>query len=473
VTLTVAGLTWSVGGHAILDRVDLTVPAGAMVALIGPNGSGKSSILRGIARLQSFDRGAVHLAGDDLAALPRRALGRTLALVEQQAGTDLDITVLDVVLLGRTPYRRPLQGETDRDLELATAALRDVGMADLADRSWHTLSGGERQRVHLARAIVQEPTVLLLDEPTNHLDAHHQLQLLSMVRTAGLTTLAAIHDLNLAATYFDQLVVLDHGRVHAAGTVAEVLTTDMLREVFAVDATITRHADGRPVVVLDGPVTDARRRPTLPGSMDSSPPPLPTPPARAREAASLTVLLGGARSGKSAFAERWGHEHAAGGGAVAVLATAEIVDDEMADRIARHRALRPASWTTIEEPLDLAGAIGLAPPEALLIVDCLTTWLGNLTFHGVAAEIDVRARAALAAIGARSGATVVVSNEVGLGIVPGDAMTREYRDALGRLNQSFVAAADQALLLVAGRALRLDPATPSGSATEPRGGSSR
>jgi adenosyl cobinamide kinase/adenosyl cobinamide phosphate guanylyltransferase len=171
----------------------------------------------------------------------------------------------------------------------------------------------------------------------------------------------------------------------------------------------------------------------------------------------LTVLLGGARSGKSALAERWGHAHATDGGSVAVLATAEIIDDEMADRIEQHRSLRPATWVTIEEPLDLASGIKLAPPHALLIIDCLTTWLGNLMFHGVAGDVDERADAALAAIAARVGSTVVVSNEVGLGIVPADPATREYRDVLGRLNQQFVDAADHAYLLIAGRALRLDP----------------
>jgi iron complex transport system ATP-binding protein len=260
-TLTVRGVTWSVDGATILDDVDLDVPGGSMVGLIGPNGSGKSSILRTIARLQQPDRGVASLDGTDLTTIPRRSLGRALALVEQHAGTDLDITVLDVVLLGRTPYHKPLRGESDRDLQLASDALRDVDMLAFADRLWHTLSGGERQRVHLARAIVQEPQLLLLDEPTNHLDAHHQLQLLAMVRAAGLTTLAAIHDLNLAAMYFDRLVVLHRGRVHAAGPARDVLTVEMLREVFTVDATIVEHdGDGRPIVVLERPITSGVSR---------------------------------------------------------------------------------------------------------------------------------------------------------------------------------------------------------------------
>lgn len=256
-SLTVAGVTWDIDQTRILDDVDLVVPDSRMVGLIGPNGSGKSSVLRSIARLQSFDRGVVSLDGDDLADLPRPSLGQRLALVEQQAGTDLDITVVDVVMLGRTPYRKPLQGDTDEDLDLVADALRGVGMLHLADRSWHTLSGGERQRVHLARAIVQQPDLLLLDEPTNHLDVKHQLQLLELVRDAGLTTLAAIHDLNLAVKFFDEVVVLDGGQVYTAGPIETVITVDMLQAVFEVDCTIIHHpTNGIPVIILDQMTSD-------------------------------------------------------------------------------------------------------------------------------------------------------------------------------------------------------------------------
>jgi len=170
----------------------------------------------------------------------------------------------------------------------------------------------------------------------------------------------------------------------------------------------------------------------------------------------FTLLLGGARSGKSALAERWAHEHVDAGGSVAVVATAEAFDDEMRERVARHRADRPAVWTTIEEPLDLAAAIAAAPPDALAVVDCLTTWLANLAFHGRAGDTDAAATRALDAIAARPGQTIVISNEVGSGIVPADAGTRAYRDELGRLNQRFAVAADEALLVVAGRVLRLE-----------------
>lgn len=168
----------------------------------------------------------------------------------------------------------------------------------------------------------------------------------------------------------------------------------------------------------------------------------------------LITLLGGARSGKSAYAEALGRRH---DGPVTFIATSPRIagDDDLDDRIARHRADRPATWHTIEDELDLAGALSSAG-ETFTIVDCLTTWAGNLQYHG-RSEADALAAcdAALTVAIERAATTVVVSNEVGMGIVPGDAVSREYRDLLGRINQRWVAAADRAMLLVAGRAVAL------------------
>jgi adenosyl cobinamide kinase/adenosyl cobinamide phosphate guanylyltransferase len=168
----------------------------------------------------------------------------------------------------------------------------------------------------------------------------------------------------------------------------------------------------------------------------------------------LTVLLGGARSGKSSLAERLAAD---GGGSVTYLATCPRIDgdDELADRIARHRSDRPTTWTTVEEERDIAGAIDRTR-DATLIVDCLTTWVSNLQFGGCSEhEILRRSEAAVDAVHRRRGRTIVISNEVGLGIVPAEASVRHYRDLLGRVNQQWVSAADRALLLVAGRALPL------------------
>lgn len=168
----------------------------------------------------------------------------------------------------------------------------------------------------------------------------------------------------------------------------------------------------------------------------------------------LIVLVGGARSGKSSYAEALGRRH---GGAVTYVATAPRIDgdDDLDGRIARHRADRPDGWVTIEEELDLAGAIARAG-DTFAIVDCLTTWTGNLQYHGRSeSEALAATDVAIAAATARTATTVVVTNEVGMGIVPADALTREYRDLLGRVNQRWVAAADRAMLMVAGRALPL------------------
>jgi adenosyl cobinamide kinase/adenosyl cobinamide phosphate guanylyltransferase len=175
---------------------------------------------------------------------------------------------------------------------------------------------------------------------------------------------------------------------------------------------------------------------------------------------SLTFLVGGARSGKSTLAVQMGMRH---GGRVHFIATAEPFDDDMRDRVARHRAQRPATWTTAEVPVELAASITDAPTDAFVIVDCLTVWLANLLVH----VIDPLQRTCyiddmVAALGrrqlARGAPTVVVSNEVGMGVHPATPVGREYRDDLGHLNQLVASVADRSLLLVAGRAMRLqDP----------------
>ena len=174
-------------------------------------------------------------------------------------------------------------------------------------------------------------------------------------------------------------------------------------------------------------------------------------------AAMLVVLLGGARSGKSAYAESLARRH---DGTVTYVATAPHIegDDDLEARIARHRADRPAGWSTIEDELDLAEALTRAG-DSFVVLDCLTTWTGNVLFHGRSeTEALAAADAAIAIATARPATTVVVSNEVGMGIVPADELSRSYRDLLGRVNQRWVAAADRALLLVAGRALALHDA---------------
>ena len=170
----------------------------------------------------------------------------------------------------------------------------------------------------------------------------------------------------------------------------------------------------------------------------------------------LTLLLGGARSGKSAMAQRLAGRW---DGPVTVVVTGEARDAEMAERVRRHRAARPAGWSTVEEPLELAAALGARGRDTFVVVDCLTLWVSNLLERGLTdAGVEARARAAAATAAARPAPTVAVSNEVGAGIVPADPLSRRYRDLLGQVNAAWAAAADRALLLVAGRAVPLaDP----------------
>ncbi len=231
-------LTWRIGGRTVVDGVSLEAEPGKVLGLLGPNGSGKTSLLRLLAGLRRPNEGTVRLDGTDIARLGRRSLARRVAFVEQHAATSADLKVIDVVRLGRFPHRSPFSGWTGADEAAVDEALRRTGLTSKRHERWHALSGGERQRTHIARALAQTPTELLLDEPTNHLDIQHQIGLLQLVSSLSMTCIVSLHDLNHAAMFCDRLLILDRGRVVAAGAPDAVLTQSLLREVFAVEARV-------------------------------------------------------------------------------------------------------------------------------------------------------------------------------------------------------------------------------------------
>jgi len=253
--LAAEAVRWSAGGALVVDGVSLALRAGETLGLLGPNGSGKSSLLRLLAGLRRPDGGAVALDGRELRALRRGEVARRVAVVEQQAATEVDLTVEQVVRLGRIPHRGAWTGDPAGDERAVERALLETGVAALRARRWRTLSGGERQRVQIARALAQEPRELLLDEPTNHLDVRHQLDLLALVRRLPLTTVVALHDLNLAALFCDRLIVLRAGRVAAAGAPADVLTPAVIAAVYEVDAEVSPDGagPGRPAIRFRAP----------------------------------------------------------------------------------------------------------------------------------------------------------------------------------------------------------------------------
>lgn len=242
--LTVDGLHVTLDDTPVLHDVGLDVEPGQIVGLVGPNGSGKSTVLRAVYRSRRPVAGVVEVGGQDVWRLSSRAAARrTAAVLQAEAGTG-GLTVAETVALGRTPHQGVLGRDGQSDRRAVAEAMESCGIAWLADRDLSSLSGGERQRVLLARALAQAPELLVLDELTNHLDIRARFELLGLVRKTGITTLAALHDLDLAARLCDRLVVLHHGRVVAAGPVLDALTPDLLHEVFGVRARAERHPDG-------------------------------------------------------------------------------------------------------------------------------------------------------------------------------------------------------------------------------------
>ena len=244
------GITITADGTLIVDGVDCTAPAGALTALIGPNGAGKSTLLRALAGVDRPDAGAVDFDHIALFALARRQRAILVALVEQDSSTEVALTVRAAVALGRLPHDG-LWGGGESEA-VVTHAMSTAGVLDFAEREFSSLSGGERQRVMLARALAQQPRLLLLDEPTNHLDIRAQLDVLSLLRGfEEVTVVAALHDLGLAATYSDHVIVMREGRVVAAGATLETLTPQLIHEVYGVTATVLHNpTTGRPVIAL-------------------------------------------------------------------------------------------------------------------------------------------------------------------------------------------------------------------------------
>jgi len=248
--LALSSLSVTLDGSLILDSVSGSVETGEWVTVIGPNGAGKSTLLRAVAGLVPR-LGAVEIEGRT--ELGRRELARRVALVPQSPSLPPEMTVADYVLLGRTPHLGYFAREGLHDLEIADAALARLDLVELASRRLGTLSGGERQRAVLARALAQHAPILLLDEPTNALDVGRGQQALELVdvlrREAGLTVVAAMHDLTLAGQYADRLLLLDRGRVVATGGAEDVLTDELIGRHYGASVRVIHDEDGRLVVV--------------------------------------------------------------------------------------------------------------------------------------------------------------------------------------------------------------------------------
>jgi len=239
------GYARGASARPVLEDVSLSIPRGAVLGLLGPNGSGKSTLLRLMSGVLPPQSGSVLLDGTPIARLTRRALARRIAVVPQETRATFDFTVLEMVLMGRYPHLGTLELEGAADVEIARAAMRDTGTDTLSDRPFGTLSGGEKQRVVIAAALAQASDILLLDEPTTALDLRFQFEVMAVLKRLnaerGTTLVVSTHDLNLAASLCEQVVLLKGGRVLAHGSIADTLTADNLRALYDVDADVQFH----------------------------------------------------------------------------------------------------------------------------------------------------------------------------------------------------------------------------------------
>jgi iron complex transport system ATP-binding protein len=250
------------GRREVLRGVDLALRPGELVALIGPNGSGKTTLLRLLTGQLRPDAGVAQFEGRSLMEWSRDALARRVAVLPQHLELPAGFRVTELVEMGRAPHARSLFGSTADDERAVRRALVDADALELADRHADQLSGGERQRVLVAMALAQEPELLLLDEPTLHLDLAHQVALLSAIRRLraqrGLTVLAVLHDLNLAAAFAPRVVVLAEGRVAADGPPAEVLSPALVERVFGVSVREATDGLGERYLALELEVSEPR-----------------------------------------------------------------------------------------------------------------------------------------------------------------------------------------------------------------------
>lgn len=237
-------LQLTVQSRQLLTDINLDLRAGQTIGLLGPNGSGKSTLLRCLAGLFPKLKQHVSFNGDTLKTIPLKSLARQMAFVPQHTEADGELSVAQIVRLGRTPHRRAFTPWCAADEAACEQAIKRMQLTALRARLWRQLSGGERQRCQIARALAQQPDVLLLDEPTNHLDIQHQLELMQLLSSLPVTVVIALHDLTLAANFCQQLVLLKAGRVLATGTPEAVLTARTIKQAWNVNARVCKEDDG-------------------------------------------------------------------------------------------------------------------------------------------------------------------------------------------------------------------------------------
>ncbi len=263
------GVECNYGSHQALKGVNLDIAPGSFLGIVGPNAAGKSTLLKTIAATLQPTEGVVYFQGEDLNKIPRRDIAKQVAVVPQETEVHFPFTVMEVVLMGRHPHLDRFDRESDRDFEIVQNAMESANCWHLKDRNVLELSGGERQKVILARALAQEPRIILLDEPVAHLDLSAQLEVLNLLKemntSHGVTVVGILHDLNMAAQFSQQLIILHQGQIYRAGTPEEVLTAENIKDVYNTDVMVIKHPlTGAPQIVILPSTGECRVSSSLP-----------------------------------------------------------------------------------------------------------------------------------------------------------------------------------------------------------------
>lgn len=234
--LNVKNLTYTIRHKTLVQDISLDVNDGEFVGIIGPNGSGKSTLLKNIYKMLVPDSGEILLDGQSLLHMSNRQMAQKIAVVSQENNANFDFTVAEVVQMGRYPRKKLMESANDDDRQIVRESLALVGMEPFHDRSFLSLSGGEKQRALIARALAQQTDMVILDEPTNHLDIGSQMKTLQLLKNSGKTVLTALHDLSFAAKFCDRVYALHNGHVYSFGNPMEVISKEMIKELYGVDA---------------------------------------------------------------------------------------------------------------------------------------------------------------------------------------------------------------------------------------------
>ncbi len=248
--IVVNNLNYRVNDKNILQSVSIKVKDRQFVGILGPNGSGKTTLLKHIYRVLPVNSNVIFVNGIDITEISIRQSSKFMTVMRQENTSVFDYTNLEMVLMGRSPHKKIYETANCKDLDIALSSLKYVGMFDYKDRLFNTLSGGEKQRVLMARSLAQETDIFILDEPTNHLDVYYQWNLMKLIKRLNKTVLAVFHDLSIALEYCDYIYVLNDGKNIIEGEAVEVLSKEILRDVFRVDGEIITTSNSNKRVVI-------------------------------------------------------------------------------------------------------------------------------------------------------------------------------------------------------------------------------